>query len=89
MLFIFEQIFFYFYPPKAFTIPIKFIAIIAIEPNSIDIPNPVTTPLQKSLSPNRYAIDAFTILFDIAAMRIVDAAIIMAMLPSQALDAIS
>lgn len=79
----------FFYIPIAAAICTAFIAMIAVSPNRIDRPNPITTPRPKSFSQNRYAIDAFITLFDIAAMRIVDAAIMSAILPSLALDAIS
>jgi hypothetical protein len=45
--------------------------IIAITPARMETQNPRNTRFPYSFSPNRYAIDAFTILLDITAMRIV------------------
>lgn len=45
-----------------------------ITQNIIDMPNPIATAVPYSFSPKRLAIDAFTTLFDITAMRIVVAA---------------
>ncbi len=45
-----------------------------MKPRTIDIPNPVITAFPYWRSPNLLAIDALTILFDITAMRIVVAA---------------
>ena len=44
--------------------------------------NPRRTILPNHASPKRYAIDAFTVLFDITAMRIVVAAIVRGIDPS-------
>ena len=63
--------------------------IIATRESTIDIQNPIATPFPKIFSPNRYAMDALTILFDIAAISIVDAARVITILHSAALDAIS
>lgn len=84
-----RQIFFDFYMPNAAAMVTKFIVIIAISPSNMDAPNPITTPLPNSFSPNLKAIEAFTILFDIAAIRMVDAAIVSVILHSLALDAMS
>lgn len=50
----------------------------------IDIPNPVITAFQYSFSPNLLAIEAFTMLFDITAISIVVAAIIVVKSPDLA-----
>lgn len=44
-------------------------------PEIIDIPKPVRTAREKPLSQNRPAIEAFTTLFDMTAIKIVEAAI--------------
>lgn len=58
-------------------------------PDAIDIPKPIITARPKSFSPKRPAIEAFTKLFDITAMRIVEAASIIGRSHSADLEAIS
>lgn len=52
-----------------------FITTITINPRTTLVPNPINTFFPYVFSPKRYAIDAFTVLFDITAMSIVVAAI--------------
>ena len=68
---------------------IQFIAPMMIAPERIEIPNPEKTALPKTFSQNRLAIDAFTILFDMTAMRIVEEARSIGIAFSELLDAIS
>jgi hypothetical protein len=60
-----------------------------IAPERIEIPNPEKTAFPKTFSPKRLAIDAFTMLFDITAMRIVEEARSIGIAFSALLDAIS
>ena len=55
-----------------------------MKPRTIEIPNPVITAFPYSRSPNLLAIDAFTTLFDITAMRMVVAAMIVVKSPALA-----
>ena len=60
----------------------RYIPRIVISPKSIDTENPLKTFFPYHPSPNRYAMDAFTVLFDITARRIVVAAMSVGIDPS-------